>query len=225
MAHTILRVFFWAGLLSLLFGLFVAKLLGYGAGESYVDTGLVIMGLAILIAMLPDVLRKDQVIDKWSALIEKANGKGGELMNNTVSLLNESQVPFLHMEKRQVSTGLVTGMLGNDRVFLVLTDMRSFTLKPYQVFMNARDYGLNLDVAWYLTYRPTFWQVVASLLAKSISIPKDISDLNVFDQQDLTAYVANAHHCLLKALERIMFDCGQDPTKLDRKPRGFLGIS
>ncbi len=225
MANSILRIFFWAGILMFVFGVFVARLLGAGSGGSYIETGVVIIVLTVFIAMLPDVLRKDQVIDKWSALIEKANGKGGEVLNTTVEFLNESKVPSLELAKRRISTGIMTGMMGNDRTFLVATDMRSLTLRPYQVFVNARDYGENLDVSWYLTCRPTFWQVLASLFAKSISIPKDMDDLNVFDQQDLTAYVTNAHHCLMKALEKVMFASGMDPSKLDTKPRGFLGIS
>ncbi len=225
MANSILRIFFWAGILMFLFGLLVTELIGLGHGGSYVETGIIFMVAAVVIAMLPDVLRKDQVIDKWAALIEKATGKAGEVLNGTVTFLNESQAPSLHLEKRRVSTGIVTGLMGNERTFLVVTDMRSFTLKPYQVFVNARDYGNSLDVSWYLTYRPTSWQIIASLIAKAISIPKDISDLNVFDQQDLTAYVTNAHHCLLKAVEKIMFDAGLDPSKLDRKTRGFLGVS
>ncbi|MEW6675409.1 MAG: hypothetical protein AB1348_05320, partial [Nitrospirota bacterium] len=49
--------------------------------------------------------------------------------------------------------------------------------------------------------------------------------LDLFDQQDLTAYVTNAHHCLIEAVEKLMLNIGQDPSRIDRKSRGFLGIS
>jgi hypothetical protein len=52
-----------------------------------------------------------------------------------------------------------------------------------------------------------------------------LSDLDLFDQQDLRTYSTNAHHCLLKAVDKLMLDLNQDPSKIERKSRGFLGIS
>lgn len=225
MANAILRILFWLGILILGFGLFVQSTLGAGVGTGYIVFGLVIVVLAVGFAISPDILRKDQVTDVWSALIERANGKAGEVLNGTVTFLNESRAPSLNLTKRRVSTSFVKGVLGNDRVFLVLTDRQRMSLHPYQIFINARDYGLNLDVSWYLTCRPTIGQALASLIARSFSAQKEISDLNVFDQQDIRAYAANAHKCLQKAVIKIMGDVGQDPSKVDWKSKGFLGIS
>ena len=96
---------------------------------------------------------------------------------------------------------------------------------PYQIYVNARDYGNNLDVSWYLTFRPTWWQAFLSLIPFVSMIPKTLSDLDLFDQQDLTAFATNAHHCLLKTVEKLMASLNQDSSKIDRKSRGFLGIS
>lgn len=52
-----------------------------------------------------------------------------------------------------------------------------------------------------------------------------VKELDLFDQQDLTAYVTNTHHCLIEAVEKLMLNMGQDPSKIDRKSRGFWGIS
>lgn len=52
-----------------------------------------------------------------------------------------------------------------------------------------------------------------------------LMELDLFDTQDLTAYVTNAHHCLLEAVERVMSELGQDPSGIERKSRGFLGVS
>jgi len=41
----------------------------------------------------------------------------------------------------------------------------------------------------------------------------------------LRAYTTNAHHCLIKAVEKLMTNLNQDTSKIDRKSRGFLGIS
>jgi hypothetical protein len=52
-----------------------------------------------------------------------------------------------------------------------------------------------------------------------------LDELNLFNKQDLTAYVTCVHHCLLEAVEKLMLGMDQDPSKIDRKTRGFLGIS
>jgi hypothetical protein len=48
---------------------------------------------------------------------------------------------------------------------------------------------------------------------------------DLFDEQDLRAYVTNVHHSLLKAVENLMLSLKQDPSTIDRKSRGFLGVS
>lgn len=225
MAHSILRFVFWAGILILVYGFFLVSFFGSQAGSSYLSFGFIIVIIAMVVAALPDVLRTDQVIEEWSALIEKANGKADEVISTTWAFLKDSKAPSLHVAKKKISTSLLTGMVGIEREFLVLTDKQKVSLWPYQIFINSRDYGTNLDVSWYLTRRPTIGQAIASLIMKSASTSKDVSDLNVFDHQDLRAYAMNAHICLRKAVEKIMFDSGMDSSKIDWKSKGFLGIS
>ncbi len=225
MARSVLRVFAWFGILLFFFGILLHSLVGMGSGSNFIIFGLLILVATILLAMSPDILRKDQVTDVWSALIEKANGKAQDVLDGTVAFLRESKAPALEIAKKKVSTSLVGGILGNEREFLILTDRQKLSLRPYQIFINARDYGENLDVSWYLTSRPTIGQTLVSLVVRSYSVEKEISDLNVFDQQDVRAYVANAHRCMQKAVIRMMEGAGQDPSKIDWKSRGFLGIS
>lgn len=49
-------------------------------------------------------------------------------------------------------------------------------------------------------------------------------EVDIFDQQDLRAYVTVTHHCLLKAVESLMKDLGQDFSKIERKSKGFLEV-
>jgi hypothetical protein len=101
----------------------------------------------------------------------------------------------------------------------------SIRLDPYQIYIAVRDYGNNLDVSWYLTFRPTLMQAIMSLIPFVSISPLSINDIDLFDQQDLTAYTANCHHCLLKAVEKQMLALNQDFSKIEKKSRGFLGIS
>mgnify|MGYP000604337642 CR=1 FL=1 len=103
---------------------------------------------------------------------------------------------------------------------------RGGRLNPYQIFIGARDYGENLDVSWYLTYRPSLLDALICLITLGIiSRMRTPEELDLFDLQDLTAYATNCHHSLLKAVENLMLSLNQDPSKIDRKTRGFLGIS
>jgi len=105
-----------------------------------------------------------------------------------------------------------------------VTNRVNAKLSNFKTFVNANDYGENLFVSWYLTYRPDFLQSLVMLLPGAKKV-LSIDDLNLFNKQDLTAYVTNVHHCLLEAVEKLMTDLNQDPTKIERKSRGFLGIS
>ena len=218
MAKTFLRLMLWLGLLLFVAGLFVST--------TMLVIGIILVFIAVGTAASPDgVLRSDQVIDTWSALIGNANGKAAEVLGGTESFLRESKVPALTVLKKSIAPSMIKGIGGKNRDFLVITDKQSNKLEPYQVFLNSRDYGENLDVSWYLTYRPTIWQVIGSLFWSSGFIPKSVRDLDIFDQQDLTAYVANAHKCMEKAVVKVMTDSGQDPSKVDWKSKGFLGVS
>lgn len=190
------------------------------------------------------VLKKEEVIDSWSVLISSGQGKAEEIFGNTNNFILQTKAPNVKLERKAMAPGIVRGLFGTKRDFLIVTEKGNPRLKPYQMFINARDYGNNLDVSWYLTHRPTFWQkVMASLLTIPVlnflvlpfALTKGLTsmakekrgglDLDLFDEQDLRAYITNAHHCLLETVEKLMVDLHQDPSKIDRKSRGFLGIS
>ncbi len=190
------------------------------------------------------ILRKEEVIDSWSVLIEGGQGRAEEIFANTDNFIAETKAPNLKRERKKLSPQILRGLFGVKRDFLVITEVGNRRLRPYQIFIGARDYGNNLDVSWYLTCRPRF---LHRLLALLLFIPilnflllpfalvgyvtsmvrerRGGLDLDLFDEQDLRAYATNVHHCLLKAVERLMLDLHQDPSKIDRRSRGFLGIS
>lgn len=109
------------------------------------------------------------------------------------------------------------------RNFLVVTNFENPKLLNYKTFICARDYGNNLDVSWYLTYKLSLLEAIlrAIIPSRGIYVPK----LDLFDEQDLRAYVTNAHRSLLKAVENLMLSLKQDPSQIGRKSKGFLGVS
>jgi hypothetical protein len=211
----------------LLVGLgFFFLLIGFIFSKFLLVIGLFIIAVGLLLGLGPDgILRNDQVLDSWATLIENAQSKSAEIFQKTQSFIRESKAPAIRIELKNISPGIVRGLMGTTREFLTITDQENGRLEPYQIYINARDYGNNLDVSWYLTYKPTLLQSIAALLPYVNVIPSVLSDLDLFDQQDLRAYTTNAHHCLLKAVDQVMISLNQDPSKIDRKSKGFLGIS
>ncbi len=165
------------------------------------------------------IVTKEQVIDSWGMLIENAQGMSKEVFQDTEDFIRGSKAPSLRTKNEKMSPSVVGSILGSKRDFLVVRDPH---LSPYQIFVGVRDYGDNLDVSWYLTYRPSFFKALTSLFRSSAFA---LSELDLFEQADLRAYVTVCHHSTLKAAEKLMQGLNQDPSKIDRKSKGFLGIS
>lgn len=205
-------------------GLFFLVLGIFSKGIFFI--GLILVGVGLYLGLGPEgILRKDQVLDSWAILIEKAQGNANVILQDAECFVKDSKAPDLSMKRKDIAPGIVRGLLGTTRDFLTVTDHENFRLSPYQIYINARDYGDNLDISWHLTYRPSMWQSISALLPFVNVVPVVLSDLDLFDQQDLRVYATNVHHCLLKGVEKLMVSLHQDTSRIDRKSRGFLGIS
>ena len=188
------------------------------------SVGIMFLGIAGLIILIFIAERKAEILDNWSALIRGAQGQRNKIISVTRELINISKAPSIEMKEEKVGSGLAPTTFGETREFLIVADRRNLKLGNFKTYVNANDYGDGLFVSWYLTYMPDVWQVLASLIPgarKAVGL----DELNLFNKQDLTAYVTCVHHCLLEAVDKLMLDFNQDPSKIDRKTRGFLGIS
>ncbi len=188
------------------------------------SVGITILGIAGLIALISIAERKAEILDNWSALIRGAKGSKDQVISKTKELIGISKAPSIEMKEEKVGPGLAPAVLGETREFLVVADRRNLKLGCYKAYLGADDYGDGLFVSWYLTYLPDIWQVLASLIPgtrKAIGL----DELNLFNKQDLTAYVTCIHHCMLEAVEQMMSGKGMDASKIDRRTKGFLGIS
>lgn len=169
------------------------------------------------------VLKDEKILDSWSLLIENAQDKKEDIYRRVSEFLKDSDVPGIKTEMVKVSPGGLGGVFSKHRDYLMISNE---ALKDYKIYIGARSYGKNLDVSWYLCCEPgIFKSTLSSFLTRGASDKALSFMLNVFQQQDLLAYTTLVHHCLLKAVEEIMMGLGQDFSKIDRKSRGFLGIS
>jgi hypothetical protein len=156
-----------------------------------------------------------------------ANGhdKSDTFYKDTATFLNASEAPNLKVETQDIAPSLTRSIFGDQRRFLVLTDITNHRMKPYQIFISARPYGINLACEWYMTYKPSPLMALLSLIPFVNLVPNTLSDIDLFDQQDLRAYAANAHHCMLRTVTELMEYLHQDPSKLDRASKGFFSVS
>jgi hypothetical protein len=177
------------------------------------------------------ILRKERIIDNWAVLLDEACIENGDsqtpdkFYKDISTFLDASEAPNLRVERKHLAPSVMRELAGDRREFLVLTDTTNYRLKPYQIYMSARPYGINLAAEWYLTYKPTPLMALLSLIPYVNVIPQTLSDIDLFDQQDLRAYASNAHHCMLRAVQELMLKLHQDPTTLNRQSKGFFGLN
>jgi hypothetical protein len=171
------------------------------------------------------VLHDRKILDRWAVFIEGAQGKAGEIYEETEKFLKDYNIPGLKLEMvkgiPKKGSGLFFTFYGKERDLLRVT---CDALKEYTVYIGARDFGNGLDVSWFLTVEPKFLKsLVSSAIAKdyrALSL-----EIDPFEQQDLGAFATCVHRSLLKAVDNLMRSMGQDPSTIDRKSKGFLGVS
>lgn len=190
----------------------------------YRPLGIIFLGMGIIVIFIFISSKDAEILERWSSLIGGAQGNADKLMLTTVQLVEATKAPSLEMLEEAVGPSLSKTPFGETRKFLIVINSQGLKFRSYKIFVNANDYGNSLFVSWYLTYKPDWWQALVLLLPGSRQV-MNLSEMSLFDQQDLTAYVSTVHHSFLAAVDKMMLELHQDPTKLDRRSRGFLGIS
>lgn len=181
---------------------------------------------------------KSQIGDQWSTLIEGANGEGEKIIKGVIRTIERLEAPNIFIKRENIRPG--RGFITEPRELLV-AEHRVFD--NYDMYIGARDYGKQLFVSWYLVAQPTsFWRVFKRnplkaivtfpfiLVLRVISSAQGgssefFSKFNVFDTEELTAYVTTVHHAVLETTKELMENRHLDFTKVDTKTRGFLNIS
>lgn len=163
-------------------------------------------------------LNDQKIQERWGQVIERGSGKTEALYKMTQDFLKEAQAPGVSWEFTEVKTG----MFGSKRVYLLVNNE---ALKDFRMYIAARDYGSQLDVQWYMTVEPGFLKSTISRAIAGEGGEQALSwALNIFDQQELGAYATTVHHCLMKAVDKVATELGQDPSKFNRKSKGFLEV-
>jgi hypothetical protein len=168
-------------------------------------------------------LKEGKIIDQWSTLIEQCQGEGEGLLQGVEGHLKRHEAPGVSWKRESVAPGWLKGLMGKRRDFLLLTHER---FDDYLMCVGARDYGTNLDVSWYLTGSTKSAIVRALANVPGVGVAAGLyagtQSLDIFDQQDLSAYVTVGHHAVLRAVEELMERKKLDLARLERKSRGGI---
>jgi hypothetical protein len=220
-----------AVLFLVVFGVLLMIASNFFGGVFVLLLGLAMIGGGLFLGFRPGgILRKERIIDTWAHLIDDAciddgRQRAENFYKDMSTFLDSTEAPRLRVERKHLSPSIMRGLSGDTREFLVLTDTTNYRMKPYQIYVSARPYGTGLATDWNLTYKPTPLMAILSLIPFVNVIPQALSDIDLFDQQDLRAYASNAHHCMLRAVTALMEYLHQDPSTLEKKSSGFLGVA
>jgi len=169
----------------------------------------------------PKQLKEEKTLEKWSYLIEDANGKGEEIYNSIVRNIDKVKPEAVSARKETVMPQVsFSGFFKARRREFLVVDNSNF--KSYKIYVGVRDYGKQLLVSWYLVCEPGVLGQLSRKMAEFKFMPLQ---MNLFDEEELTAYTTTVHHAVLGAVKEVMEGLNQDFAKVDRKSKGFLNIS
>lgn len=187
-------------------------------------------------------IKKEEVLESWSLLMdgENINTKGKQVFRQTMKNIEAVKTPKVQFFEKEIVPSFIRKLRGDKRVFLVVENTY---LKGYMMYIGALPYGEQLFVSWYLTSElrgirkflsklPIFILLLLSPIIFPLIIYARLrrksvhpADMDMFDLEQLTAYITTAHHALKDALEVIAKEVDFDFTKVDHKSRGFLNIT
>jgi len=172
-------------------------------------------------------LKGEKVSESWAIVIEGGQGKADRIFEATRDFLGKSEAPGVSWEAVDAQPSRVKGLIGKKREHILVVNK---DLKPYRMYIGARDYGAHLDVSWFLTEEPSILRILGRLLLSVITFGIYLiywvlfKGPDIFDQQDLRAYVTVGHHAVLRAVETLMGELNQDVSRIDRKSKGVLEV-
>jgi len=168
-------------------------------------------------------IKDETILERWSVLIKNAHGNGKKIYNRTTEFIQELQAPGINSEvvklrtdRRERGDGFFAKFVERD--YLMVTHDH---LRDYRMYIGARDYGNALYVSWYLTCEPNFFKkTISGLLTKD---PQFFSFfmLDIFKQEDLTAYVTAIHHALIDATKEVSEQWVLTSPRLTKNQKDF----
>ena len=174
------------------------------------------------------MLRNNRVTQKWSALLPDCSGEGPGLIEIVENNLHGYGVTGLSWRLESAAPGLLRGMFGRRRSVLAI---RNRHLSEWLVCIGARDYGSFLSVTWYLTVSPSLLNRMRGLMSGGVvglvlgGQETFVRDLDVFGQQDLSAYSTATLMAIQDAVQELVETRKLDIAQLNRHGEGMFAVA
>jgi hypothetical protein len=161
-------------------------------------------------------LRKSRIIDTYATLLENAQGGAETFFKEVEQYLITAKIPNVSFERTQVKTHFLGGA---GREHIIVTHRN---LPEFKMYIGARDYGNYLAVTWAERIEVGF---MSSQLSKQIAgsgVGLTYANLDVFSEQELSAYTTIVHRAVVDTAEKIMAGLNQDFSKMNTRSRSGL---
>ena len=169
------------------------------------------------------LLKKQQVLESYHELISQGQGEAENTFDEIITQITDNQVPVIKMSKESAALSLMGKLFGRKREFIIVTNTTNKRLKAYRIYVNARDYGTNLQVSWYLVSKVGFCRALLAIIFRGVSSGETlVMKLDLFDLQDLQAFRTVVHRAVLHAVRELVKKLGQDPSAINQKSKGYL---
>jgi len=161
-------------------------------------------------------LKNESVVDKWNTLVENGAGRAKQVMDAIETKIKTANMPGVRTSQRDVSSGV----FGTKRTFI---HVGNDSLPDFLLYIGARDYGIHLDVSWYLTVQPRGLKRAFSKYSMGNPIAMSMA-LDFFRQQDASAFVTTVHHCVTEEVKMLLDSLDLDSKNLNTQSKGFLSV-
>lgn len=165
-------------------------------------------------------LKDETILNQWTMLVMSGAGRMDEVYDAIEAKLAASSIPGkCTWEREEVQTG---GMLSRvRREFLIV---RTNDFEDYRTYIGIRDYGAHLSCCRFITVEPGF---LKRELSKAITGGEDrmfSAPKNILVEQDLAAWAAVVHRCVIDAVKELVTELGQDPGGVRTTTKGMLEV-
>ena len=175
-----------------------------------------IWGLCHSLRTLVIVLRGWRVIDSFNELIHGGAGRSTWIMEQIDSFVKQADIPYVTASLKPARPNILT----KKETYLVV---RYDRLRRYIIYIRARDFGIYLDVSWFLTAEPRYFKRFFSRSFRRN--PRALAmQINFADQQDLRAFITATHYCVIRGIKTLLEELDQDFSHLDTSHKGFLSV-
>src|SRR4030095_9603978 len=161
-------------------------------------------------------LKKELVVDNWNTLIDNGAGRSKQVMDAIETKIKAANIPSSRTGQREVSTG----MFWTKRPFLIVGND---SFPEFFLYIGVRDYGIHLDVSWYLTVQPRGYKQMFSKYTTGSPTAMSMR-LDFFRKRDAHAFVTAVHHCVTQQVKELLDDLALDSKSLNTQSKGFLSV-